>query len=287
MVSAGRSGDWLDNSMLTSFADQANAIIVMPEVARSFYADMRFGLDYFSFVADEVPKICADVFNISADRERTSVIGGSMGAFGALRVALLRPERYARCAALASPALFLREDFDLAARGISVADLEEIWGERLIRDFQAILGVDLEVGPEMDVPGLARAFNAQAVRPRFYAACGTKDSFVYENRRFAKEMQSLGYDYVYEEWPASHDRSFFNDGSAQVIGFLPRPGGIAHLSTMVRPFARAATSRTDWRNREHASCNASRLAAAEIRLDLQISAARACSESAAVSGGAC
>jgi len=216
---SGRSGDWLDNSMLTSFADQGNAIIVMPEVARSFYADMRFGLDYFSFVADEVPKICADVFNISADRERTSVIGGSMGAFGALRIALSRPERYARCAALASPALFLREDFDLAARGISVADLEEIWGKRLITDFQAILGVDLEVGPEMDVPGLARALDAHAARPRFYAACGTQDGFVDENRRFAKVMQSLGYDYVYEEWPASHDRAFFNEGLGKALAF--------------------------------------------------------------------
>ena len=215
----GRSGDWLDNSMLTTFADEADAIIVMPEVARSFYADMRFGLDYFSFVADEVPKICADVFNISADRESTSVIGGSMGAFGALRIALSRPERYARCAALASPALFLREDFDLAARGVSVADLEKVWGKRLITDFQAILGVDLAVGPEMDVPGLARTLDAHAVRPRFYAACGTQDGFVDENRRFARDMQSLGYDYTYEEWPGNHDRTFFNEGLGKALAF--------------------------------------------------------------------
>ncbi len=215
----GRSGDWLDYSMLTSFAARSDAIIVMPEVARSFYANMRFGLDYFSFVADEVPRICADIFNISADRERTAVIGGSMGAFGALRIALMRPERYSKCAALASPALYLKEDFDLAARGVTIAELEQIWGERLIGDFQAILGEDLEVGLDMDVPGLARAVEASAARPRFYAACGLDDGFLADNRRFARDMQTLGYDYTYEEWPGGHDNAFFNAGLQKALAF--------------------------------------------------------------------
>ncbi len=46
------------------------AVFVMPEVARSFYADMKYGLKYFTYVTEELPNICKTVFRISAKHDR-------------------------------------------------------------------------------------------------------------------------------------------------------------------------------------------------------------------------
>jgi len=215
----GRSGDWIDYTNLATFAAGGDTILVMPDVARSFYADMRYGLDYFTYVADELPRVCADLFNISADRERTGVIGASMGGFGALRCALSRPERFGWCAAFSSPCLNLREDFDLKARGLTVDALKGMWGERLINDFQAVLGENLDYDPRLDVIALARGLRDAAVRPRIYAACGLSDPFfLADNRRFASEMTAMGHDFRYEEWEGYHDWAFFGPALEKVLG---------------------------------------------------------------------
>lgn len=207
---SGRSGDYLDYTTLATFAAEGDAILIMPEVARSFYADMRYGLDYFSYVADELPQVCADLFNVDASRERTGVVGASMGGFGALRCALSRPERFGWCAAFSSPGLNLREDFDLKARLLTVEALKGMWGERLINDFQAVLGEGLDYDPRLDVPALARALKDASVKPRIRMACGLSDPFfLADNRRFASEMGTLGFDFGYEEWEGGHDWTFF------------------------------------------------------------------------------
>ena len=56
-----------------------NLAVVMPEVQRSFYTDMRYGLNYFSFVAYELPKLCQKMFNVSNKREDNFIAGLSMG----------------------------------------------------------------------------------------------------------------------------------------------------------------------------------------------------------------
>jgi S-formylglutathione hydrolase FrmB len=83
----GNNGTWADYSMLPVYANHGKTIYVLPEVARSFYTDMKYGFKYFSYITEELPNICKTVFNISADREDTAIIGGSMGGYGALNCA--------------------------------------------------------------------------------------------------------------------------------------------------------------------------------------------------------
>lgn len=60
----GRSGDVVDYSMLPVYAREYHAVFAMPEVARNFYADMKYGLKYFTNVTEEFPSICKTVFRI-------------------------------------------------------------------------------------------------------------------------------------------------------------------------------------------------------------------------------
>ena len=100
----GNHKTWLDYSMLSMYAIGRKSVYILPEVARSFYTDMKYGLPYFSYLTEELPTICKSIFRISADREHTAVMGGSMGGYGAPKCALSKPEHSMECARRFLPA---------------------------------------------------------------------------------------------------------------------------------------------------------------------------------------
>ena len=214
----GNSGNWADYTMLPAHALDCRAVFVMPEAGRSFYADMKYGQRFFSYVADELPLICKRTFNVSAAREDTAVMGVSMGGYGALKVALSRPEQFGSCCAFSSACLYLREQI----RGMNMlGDLDamrEYIGEQLIRDFQAILGDGFETKPEDQILDLAADAGAGR-RTRIYSACGAGDDLRGDNRRFRDDMLRLGYDFTYEEWVGGHDWIFFDAALKKALGW--------------------------------------------------------------------
>lgn len=215
----GKSGDWADYTMLPAYANDYNILFIMPEVARSFYTDMKYGQHFFSYVADELPELCKNVFNISAKREDTAVIGASMGGYGALKCALTRPEIYGYSAAFSAPCLFLKEGLDKQRKEGSTEDFRTMFGERLINDFEAIFGNDLVWKPQDEILELAKRINGKDTKPKIYTACGTKDFFYYDNMRFSEEMKQLDFDFTYEEWDGIHDWYFFNEALRKALNF--------------------------------------------------------------------
>jgi len=207
----GRSGDLVDYTMLPVYASQYRTLFVMPDGARSFYTDMKYGLRYFSYITEELPKICNKIFQISAKREDTAIVGASMGGYGALKCALSKPEQYGWCCAFSSPCLFLKEDLeDFKSKG-KTKEFITMFGEQLIRDFQGIFGEEYVWSPEDDIVELAKKVSSQSLKPIIYSSCGTEDPFYTYNRRFRDEMVQLDLKYTYEEWAGSHDWTFFNE----------------------------------------------------------------------------
>jgi S-formylglutathione hydrolase FrmB len=228
----GRSGDWIDYSMLPAFAKGKGLIFVMPEAARSFYSDMSHGQRYFSYLTEELPEICRGTFNIRASRGDTAIVGASMGGYGALKAALARPDLYGACCAFSSPCLSLRDYLETwRGKRRDVVIAAELGGQ-LAADFKAIFGEGLECRPEDDVPGLARALAAKAAPgegkavpiPRLFIACGSGDPFLAENRGFRRELDSLGLSPRYEEWEGGHDWNFFNEALRRSLDFLEAGG---------------------------------------------------------------
>ena len=208
----GSNGNWAAFTMLPAYALEHCAVFVMPEAGRSFYTDMTYGGKYFSYVADELPEICGRVFNISAKREETAIVGGSMGGFGALKCALSRPAQYGACCAFASACLFLANDLEKHQ-----AQFCEAYGEQLFRDFRAILGEDLAWNAEMEILELAKRATAHTERPKIYLACGTEDPFHADNALMSGELRKLGFDLAYDEWPGRHDWTFFDEALRRAL----------------------------------------------------------------------
>ena len=59
---------WIRMSSIERYVSQLPLVVVMPSVHRSFYTDQVRGFPYFTYVADELPRIMKDMFNISGRR---------------------------------------------------------------------------------------------------------------------------------------------------------------------------------------------------------------------------
>ena len=95
---------WSRYTSVERYAREKGAALVIPEVQRSFYADMEQGISYFTFIHDELPEICRNFFGFSPAREKNYLMGLSMGGYGTLKCVLRSPERYAGAAAFSAVA---------------------------------------------------------------------------------------------------------------------------------------------------------------------------------------
>ena len=83
------SSGWTRYTAVEQYARERGLAVVMPEVQRSFYADMAAGLDYFGYVAVELPAMCERMFGLPHERTKRYVMGLSMGGYGALKLSLI------------------------------------------------------------------------------------------------------------------------------------------------------------------------------------------------------
>jgi S-formylglutathione hydrolase FrmB len=173
---------WVDSTMLQVFARDYRTLFVLPAAGRSFYTDMKHGYQYFTYISEELPVIIKKVFNISAKREDTAVIGCSMGGYGALKAALSKPGQYGFCGAIASACLFINEHLEglrkNAGQWLRTGGPE---AQALLTDFQAAFGEDLAYNDSDEIVRLAEKAAARTVQPRIYAACGTEDKLQKEH----------------------------------------------------------------------------------------------------------
>lgn len=217
----GGSGDWLDRTRLPLYAEERRTLFIMPEVQRSFYTDMRYGGRFLQYVAEELPDVCAHLFRISAKREDTAVIGGSMGGYGALKAALNYPERFGACAALSPCCLLIGEEMD-SLRQMPTEQAEQAWGAQLMRDFNAIFGPELALCPQDNPVRLAERAARDGAAPRLYLSCGRQDGFLGDCRHYHDILSSLGVRHTYEEMDGSHDWYHFDEALRRALNWLDR-----------------------------------------------------------------
>lgn len=196
----GSCDNWLQYSLLPLLAREGHTLFVLPTAGRSWYTDMRYGRKYFTYIAQELPRWCAKMFNISTRREDTAVMGNSMGGYGALKCALRYPEQYGLCCAF-SPAALYWKDYLATPNCASLAD-----------EFTAIFGPEYTVPDADEILWLAHSVSQNAaVKPVIRAFCGRQDFLIEMNRRFDTDMKTLDFDYAYEEWDGEHDWTFWNE----------------------------------------------------------------------------
>ncbi|MFG3706216.1 alpha/beta hydrolase [Micromonospora sp. NPDC047670] len=203
---------WLRRTSIERYVAPLGLAVVMPQVARSFYADEEHGNRYWTFLSTELPRLCHEFFRLSARREDTFVAGLSMGGYGALKWALRDPGRFAAAASLSGA-------LDVAARHHHpTAPLDAgVW--------HTVFGGRTVAGSDDDTLALLdRAAGADL--PALYVACGTEDFLYEDNLTFVAAARERGVPLTVDFSPGAHDWAYWDAKIQDVLAWLPlRAGG--------------------------------------------------------------
>lgn len=194
---------WLNRTSILRYAEDYDIAVLMPEVQRSFYQDMKYGPAYFTYITEELPQLAADLFNVSIDPQDLMIAGLSMGGYGALYAALTYPERFygVGCFSSAVDLRTIAEDDEFAAR-------KELRGWD--NDRKGIFGDPPRCPPSRDLFDLVLKTAGKSKKPRIFMTCGTED-FLYQSNSAMRDLLSANsYDLRYEEWPGIHEWGFWD-----------------------------------------------------------------------------
>ena len=221
----GHSDDqtaWMRWSSIEKHVEGYNLAVVMPAVNLSFYTDMVHGKDYFKFISEEVPSVARDMFPLSEKRADNFVAGLSMGGYGAFKLALTLPDRYAAAASL-SGALDVRETVKAHGRSedkVFLAEMHNIFGDS-----------NKVPNSKHDLLTLAKKVSKLTVKPRLYQCCGTEDFLYADNIRFRDAVRTLPLDYTYEEGPGEHTWAYWDRMIQNVLAWMfPKGRNISGLA---------------------------------------------------------
>jgi S-formylglutathione hydrolase FrmB len=192
---------WLRYSSVERYAAERGVAVVMPQVDRSFYADVPGGGRYWTFLTDELPHVVRSFFRFSTRREDTFVGGLSMGGYGALKWALRQPDRFAAAVSLSG--------------ALDVVELSR--GERKPVFDRAFGGTP---GPDDDLFALLERADASGV-PLLYVGCGTDDELHGSNARFVTEARKRGLDVQVDDRPGGHEWALWDAMLPDVLAWLP------------------------------------------------------------------
>jgi S-formylglutathione hydrolase FrmB len=205
---------WQRRTSIERYVQGLDLAVVMPAVHRSFYTDMVQGYPYWTFVSQELPALARSFFPLSAARAENYVAGLSMGGYGALKMALSHPDRYAAAASLSGA-------LDVAG---GMRDKDPDWRAEMKRVFGSARQL---AGSDNDLFHLAeRVAHADGAKPLLYQWCGAEDELYGESVRFRAHAAGLGLPLTYEEGPGAHDWGCWDRQIQRVLDWLPLPGRV-------------------------------------------------------------
>jgi S-formylglutathione hydrolase FrmB len=199
---------WQRRTSIERYVERLDLAVVMPAVQRSFYTDTTTDQRYWAFISEELPFLARSYFPLSELPEDNYVAGLSMGGYGAFKLALTYPDRYAAAASLSG-----------ALDVVRLAGAEEQAGVGELRHIFGAVSV-LANGPN-DLFFLAeRLAQRLARRPRLYQWCGTDDFLYEDNVRFREHTRALGLEVAYTEGPGGHEWSHWDAQIQRVLAWL-------------------------------------------------------------------
>lgn len=207
--------NWMMYSAAPRYAADNGYILVVPQADNSFYTDPAFGTPFYTALTLELPAQLRRIFHIPEEREKNFVAGLSMGGYGAMRLALSLPERYAAVGSFSGA-------LDMGAM---------LQAGRALPAFAPLLsplfGQGMELPKEADLFALVRGVAAlpAAQQPKIFQTCGLQDDdamhILTQNHSFAALAKTLPLAaYRYLVWDGVHEWNFWDRSFAEFMSFV-------------------------------------------------------------------
>jgi S-formylglutathione hydrolase FrmB len=194
---------WEHRTPILRYAEEYDIAVIMPEVQRSFYQDMKNGPAYFAYISEELPLLAASMFNVSVSPDDLYIAGLSMGGYGAFYTALSHPEKYAGVGCFSSAC-----DIRSIIENDNYVVMDVLAG--LDGDRRGVFGESSEVPDSSDLFSLVAEAAKKPKKPAIFMTCGTEDFLYDSNIRLRDHIQTTGaFTFTYEEWPGIHEWGFW------------------------------------------------------------------------------
>lgn len=188
---------WLRRTSVERYASEYGIAVIMPGAHRSYYSDTAGGLRYWEYISRELPELINATFRFSRKPEDTYVAGLSMGGFGAMKLALNCPGKFAAAGGFSNaigPCELVRHVPSLKKEFDNLfGSLENIPGS--INDLYAMAD---------------KAVREKQALPRLYLECGTEDFLRQENLRFKEHLEKRNIPFTWKERPGRHGWDFWD-----------------------------------------------------------------------------
>jgi enterochelin esterase family protein len=215
--------DWVDQGHVQAIADRLIAshrlppvIIVMPEGgSNSWYMDAPGdgSGNVATAIERDLPAYVERTWRARTDRNGRAIAGYSMGGYGALRFALMAPDRYAAAAAM-SGAFWTQ------------VTPETQFDEGIQRIFQGAFGrpFDARRFVAANPMTLAGAVPRPAPMPAIYLTCGTGDRYHLDQEQaiMARRLAAMQIPVETALTPGDHDWETWSAALPTVLRFLAR-----------------------------------------------------------------
>jgi len=207
----GNHESWIRKTNIERYAASRHIAVVCADAENGFYHDMKYGKKYFTFYTEELPAVLRRVYKLSDKREKNFIAGLSMGGYGAVRLALMRPDMYVAAASLSG---CVDMSGVLAHKLNWEADAKSVWGD----DYATCTP-----GTDSDLFHLIRTFDENSPKPGIFCCCGTEDGLYNNNIRFRDFMLTEGIDagftFKWDEGHGIHDWRFWDSWICPGIDF--------------------------------------------------------------------
>ncbi|MBO7146553.1 MAG: esterase family protein [Lentisphaeria bacterium] len=199
---------WMRRTSIERYAATYGIAVVMPCGGRSYYTDMAHGGKYWTYISEELPARMKEFFKISSKREDTFAAGLSMGGYGALKLALRCPDRFAAAASLSGA---LDPLFLLKFMPKNEPEFCNIFG-----DLSKFHGSENDLWAECN-----RRKKENAAIPELFLSCGTEDALYQDTVRFREHLDSFGIPHAGKDYPGSHSWEYWDTLIKEVLAWLP------------------------------------------------------------------
>ncbi len=199
---------WTRWTSLERYAMNLPLIIVMPDGGRSFYVNHKEQpfQAFERFMTDDLIRFTDRTFRTIPNRNGRALAGLSMGGYGAMRLALGRPDLYA---AAVSHSGALHQGHD------PISPTDE-WQKQWVPWF----GKWPMGGPD-DLYALSERL-PKSRRPKLRIDCGRKDFLINANRAFHKHLKRIRYPHEYAEHPGAHDWAYWDRHIKDTLSFVAK-----------------------------------------------------------------
>jgi putative tributyrin esterase len=199
----GDDSDYVNFTNIVRYADEHKVAVVMPNGYNSFYEDRHtdaFGGQFWQFVSEELPRVCQTMFPLSPNREDTFVAGLSMGASGAMKLAIEESDRFSTALLMSGVTMdqSVLGKFTTDEGGADPDHLEAQAADSVRRDMAVYRHAE-------ENAALGRSL------PRFILTCGSDDFILPAVRAGRDLLEEFGYPVDYHEVPGyTHEWDFWD-----------------------------------------------------------------------------